>query len=77
MTMDSPTHPRSTADLGRLHIERQRAQAYADTCAVDTIKARMVYEHALAEEDAAQAALDRLNEEARAAVAELRRGAGA
>ena len=66
--------PATTADLGRIQIERQRAQAYADTCAVDTIKARQAYERALAEEAMAVEALGRLDDAARAAVSELRRG---
>ena len=69
--------PYTTADLGRIQIERQRAQAYADTCAVDAIKARRAYERALAEEAMAVEALGRLDEKARDVAAELRRGEAA
>ena len=69
------TRPATTADLGRLQIERQRAQSYADTCAVDAIKARQAYERALAEEAMAVEALGRLDERTREVTAELRRGA--
>ena len=83
MTMDTTTQlhpvpstrPATTADLGRLQIERQRAQSYADTCAVDAIKARQAYERALAEEAMAVEALGRLDERTREVTAELRRGA--
>jgi hypothetical protein len=66
--------PATTADLGRIQIERQRAQAYVDTCVGDSIKARRSYERAMAEEAMAVEMLGRLDEAVRDVVAGLRRG---
>ena len=66
-------HPLTTSELGRLQVERQRAQINADDCAIATIKAYRAYLAAVAEEATANAALEHHDGKVREALAELRR----
>ena len=68
------SHPMTTAELGRLQVERQRAQINVDDRAIDTIKAYTAYENAKVEEEMAKAALEHHDGKVRAALAELKRG---
>ena len=69
-------HPLTTPELGRLQVERQRAQINADDCAIATIKAYRAYEAAKTEEATAQAALEYHDGKVREAIAEFKQGPG-
>jgi hypothetical protein len=60
--------PTSVADLTRLQQERQRAQAYADTCDAEVLKARLTLAKVLGEQTAANEELAKWTEQVRQAV---------
>ena len=62
----------TTSELGRLQVERQRAQINADDAAIAAIKAYRAYQAAVAEEATAQAALEHHDGKVKEALAELR-----
>ena len=62
------------ATLAGVQLERQRAQAYADVCVADALKAKAVFEKAKAEETMALAALEHQDGLVRAVLADLQRG---
>ena len=67
-------HPVTTAELGRLQVERQRAQIQVDDAAIQTIKAYRAYEAAKTEEAMAVASLEHHEGKVRDALLELKRG---
>ena len=68
------SHPMSTAELGRIQSERQRAQLNLDERVIETIKAQRALEAARAEEATALAAVEHQEKRVRDAILELKRG---